>query len=83
MGIQRFALYRDDKGVTRAGVQFAEAGAFVQYAEHTDAVAGLVRALEAYMALDHEDCTGSEYEGRCEACAARKQATAAIAAHKP
>jgi hypothetical protein len=43
------------------------------------AVEELVQTLEAYMALDHDDCTGTEYEGLCKACTTRKRAVAAIA----
>jgi hypothetical protein len=50
----------------------------VSYTDHVAHTAALVQALRTYMALDHDDCTGTEYESRCKACAAKKQAQLAL-----
>ena len=72
MGIQRYRIARATKLVP------AENGEAVLFADHVAHTAALVQALRTYMALDHDDCTGTEYESRCKACAAKKQAQLAL-----
>ena len=72
MGIQR---WQPNEGVL---LHATRVGWFVSYTDHVAHTAALVQALRTYMALDHDDCTGTEYESRCKACAAKKQAQLAL-----